>query len=355
MNSRNFGKVRIFCALTGAIVGALSCGDTHNEAVSAGERIRIEVEVDRAERRTLSKTRLFSGVLEPLRQVDITPLPLNAGGGAKVKRLYVDVGDHVRKEQLLAKMDDGELVSALARFQPLKAQYERARRLYAGKAMARARYEEIEATYRARKRQVSRIRENTTLRAPFSGVITDRTAQEGEVYSPRPRPGRSPGLFRLTQLDPLKVDLDVDEHAVAHLREDMAVTMETQAPNDTVITARVLWVNPSADMLSHTFKVRLLAPNPDHVLKAGHFVQARVVLEQKENVLSVSPAALVDGKVYLVRNGIALARPVELGWQCNDYVEIRSGISHGDLIAVSGNKALPDSAAVAVANAQFSD
>mgnify|MGYP006299287521 CR=1 FL=1 len=331
-------------------IAALRCGDRNNEAVSASRQIRIEVEAQRARRQTLNKTRVFSGVLEPLRQVDITPLPLSPGGGAKVERLYVDVGDHVRRGQLLAEMDDGELVRARATFQPLKAQYKRARRLYDGKAMARARYEEIEAAYLAKKRQVSRIRENTTIRAPFSGVITDRTVQEGEIYTPQAGLGRNAGLFRLTQLDPLKVDLDVDEHAVAHLKEDMSVTMKTQAPDDTVITAKVLWVNPSAHMLSHTFKVRLLAPNPRHALKAGHFVQARIVLERKTDALSVPPAALVEGNVYVVRDGTAFARPVRLGWQCTEYVEILSGIAAGDLVVVSGNKALPDSAAVIVAN-----
>jgi membrane fusion protein, multidrug efflux system len=247
-------------------------------------------------------------------------------------------------------MDDGQLVAMTAQFQPLKAQYDRALRLYANKAMSKAEYEQVEAQYVSMKRQVDQIQENTALKAPFYGVITDKTAEEGEIYTPKPIPGRTMGLLELTQLDPLKIDLDVDEKTVPLLKKGMSIQFTVDAMPDTVFTGKVEWINPAANDLSRTFAVRLSVPNAKGKLMAGYFARVSIILGKKENVLTVPEGALIGQKVFVVKDSVALAKMVETGWSTSGMVEIVSGLSEGDKAVVSGNKALPDSALIQLGN-----
>jgi membrane fusion protein, multidrug efflux system len=307
------------------------------------EKIRVIVTVAPAVRMNLEQKQIFTGVLAPMKKAALAPLM-----PGRVNKFMVNIGDRVGQGQILAIMDDGQLVILTSQFQPLKAQYDRALRLYANKAMSKAEFEQIEAQYVAMKRQVDLLQDNTALKAPFYGVITDKTAEEGEIYSPKPIPGRTMGLLELTQLDPLKIDLDVDEKTVPLLKKGMPIQFTVDALPDTVFTGKVEWINPAANELSRTFGVRLLVPNSKGKLMAGYFVRVAIVLGEKQNALAVPEAALIGKKVFVVKDSLALAKLVETGWITSGMAEITSGISEGDRVVVTGNKALPDSALVQV-------
>jgi membrane fusion protein (multidrug efflux system) len=308
-------------------------------------KVRIPVVVDTVRYRTLVRTREFTAVLEPYKQADLAPLTQ----GTRVKRIYVDVGDYVRKGQVLARMDDAMLVSTHVRFETLASQYERQKQLFEKNAISKAQFESIESEYKATKRQLEQIRENTTITAPFNGVVTDVAVEEGEVYSPTlAQMGGTSGLIQLTQLNLLKVDLDVDEDVVSKIEKGMKVKVRVDALGDTAVAGTVQWVNPSAARRSHTFGVRIIVPNKGLTLKAGYFVSLAIITDTRENVLAVPVTALVGKQVFIVENDMALAREVETGWETDAFVEIESGVSQHALVITGGNKALPDSAGVIV-------
>ncbi|MBD3322422.1 MAG: efflux RND transporter periplasmic adaptor subunit, partial [Chitinivibrionales bacterium] len=218
-----------------------------------GAPIRMGVGVTTAEIRTLYRKRSFSGVLEAHKKADLAPMK-----PGKIRRLPFAIGDYVRKGQDLAVMDDADLVAAVARFRPLRKQYERSQNLYAQKAISKAEFEKIEAEYLAMKRAVDNLEENTTIRAPFSGVVTALAAEEGEVYSPQMNamPGAPGGLVQIARLDPLKVDCDLDEKTVLKVNKGMQVEVTADVVPDTVFHGKILWVNPRANPVSHTFEIR---------------------------------------------------------------------------------------------------
>ncbi len=331
-----------------AVLLCLAAGCGKNETGSQSQsRVRMSVRASHARRRELVKSRRFAGVLEPFRRVDLSP---SAPAGARVVHIPVEVGDYVRRGTAVAKMDDARLIALVARFQPLKARYARSQRLLAHNALSEAEFEQVEAEYIALKREVESLEENTTLKAPFSGFVTHIGAEEGEMFSAQAMgmtPGPS-GLVRITQLDPLRLDLEVDDKTVSVIRKGMEVEVVTDVLPDTTFTGEVAWVNPSADPVSHTFEVRLRVPNPDQLLKAGYFAEVRIVLRRKDDALAVPASAVVDDRVYIVTDSIAVSVPVETGWRTDEHVEIVSGIAENSLVVISGNKALPDSALVNV-------
>lgn len=316
-----------------------------SDAQSNQEKIKVEVRTAKVSMRTLYRKKVFTGVMEAYQKADIAPNPPGT-----VQRLYCRVGDSVKKGQVLAKMDDAGLVQAIARFQPMKSQFERSRQLFENGAVSKATYESIESQYLATKRQVESLQENTTIKAPFSGVVTGIAVEDGEMYSPqmsRAMAGSGPGgLIQIARLDPLKIDLQIDDRTIALVKKGMDVDVRTDAIPDSVFSGSVLWVNPLANPSSRTFEARVLVPNASRELKAGYFAEVSVVIDRKDSVLSVPSSALLENRVFTVDQARARSREVNVGFQGDSFIEILEGLTEGDEVVVEGNRALPDSALV---------
>jgi RND family efflux transporter MFP subunit len=345
-------RVRLtIAAITGIVTLLIGCDMPWTSkkglaGAASDSRIRVQVKLGLAERRNLSQEQKIMGVLEAYREADVAPMI-----PGRVKRLSVKIGDVVQAGQIVAEMDDASLASMDAGLQPLKAQYNRAQSLQAANAMSKAQVEAIEAQYVAQKRQFEQLQENTSLKAPFAGVVTSRACEEGEVFSPpmAARPGESRGLVRITQLDPLKLDLDLDDQTVQHVLKGMTVRLTSDAAPDSIpIVGKVEWVNPQANASSNTFAVRIVVPNAKRMLRPGYFSVAHILLSEKKNVLSVPRSAIVDEKVFVVRDSMAVSVKPVLGETTEEYAEVLSGLDENAQVVVAGNKALPDSARVSV-------
>ncbi|MBN2187980.1 MAG: efflux RND transporter periplasmic adaptor subunit [Chitinispirillaceae bacterium] len=336
--------VCISCAV--GLAGVAGCQMTKKKAAAAAERIRLEVAVDTAARRTLNQERKLLGTLSAYRETDLAPVSM---GSVRVRYLPFKIGDYVEKGTVVAKMDDAQFVQTEAQFASLKSQYERSKALFEASALSKAQFEGIEAQYTGMKRQMVTMEENTVLKAPFSGVITAKSVEEGELFSASMMPGASKGVVRITQLNPLKIDLDVDDQTVRFVKKGMRVELTVDNAADSLpVYGRVDYVNPVADAMSRTFGVRIIVQNPRRTLLPGSFVEAHILISTRAECLSVPRTAVVDEKVFTVRDGVALSKRVEVGLLTEKYAEILSGLSDGDIVVVKGNKALPDSAVVTV-------
>jgi membrane fusion protein (multidrug efflux system) len=323
-----------------------SFGKNKNSVETVAERIKIDVGVGTVTRRTLFQERKLLGTLAAYRETDIAPLAM---GAVRVRYLPVKIGDNVAEGQIVAKMDDAQFVSTEAQFTSLKAQYDRTKTLYEASALPKAQFEGIEAQYTSMKRQMENMEENTVLKAPFSGVVTAKAVEEGELYSTPMTPGASKGLLRITQLNPLKIDLDVDDQTIQYVKKGMQVKLTVDNSNDSVpIYGKVDWVNPVANAMSRTFSVRLIVQNPERKLLPGYFAEVHILIGQKENCLTVPRQAVVDERVFVITDSLAVAKKVEVGILTEYDAEIVTGLKEGDRVVVQGNKALPDSAIVNV-------
>jgi multidrug efflux pump subunit AcrA (membrane-fusion protein) len=94
--------------------------------------------------------------------------------------------------------------------------------------------------------------------------------------------------------------------------------------------------------------VRVIIQNPALLLRPGYFAEVHIVLAQKQNALVIPREAVVDDRVFVVRDNMAFSKKPVLGWLTDDHAEILSGIEENDIVILTGNKALPDSALVTV-------
>jgi len=194
------------------------------------------------------------------------------------------------------------------------------------------------------------------LASPIAGVLTSvTTAADGEFAS------SSGTVAEVKDFSEVIVDLDLGTGEVLDVRPGQVVRVGSYAAEDT-FEGTVLRIAPAIDPQSRTFRVEVLVANPDLRLRPGMFVRASIVIERRDDVVTVPPDAVVerDGRLTVfvveyaktpgqeVAQESAQAREVSIGLVSDAAVEITNGLKPGDRVVVSGQDTLKDGTRVIV-------
>ena len=154
---------------------------------------------------------------------------------------------------------------------------------------------------------------------------------------------RATDAFKIADTSHVWVSLDLYEKDLARVHVSQEVEMRTDARPGELFRGRVAFIVPVIDEATRTAKVRLEFPNPKGALHAGQLVTARIVADPKQavsEVLAVPRSAIeqVEGKtVVFVQSGDGFERRnVMLGASGGDHVEVRKGLTAGEVVAVDG-------------------
>jgi len=308
--------------------------------------------------------------------------------------VLVEEGEHVRKDQILARLDDSGYRAALdaakaqyaaaqaqvgqARAQLDQAQHDAnrldsiaARGLVSRQQAEQARTQAVTAqaaliaaqrNAQAAAAQVASAQVNfdyCVVRAPFDGVITDKAAQVGEIVSPFSAGGgfTRTGVATIVDMDSLEVDVDVNESYIGRVRPDMPVEAVLDAYPDWRIPAHVIAIIPSADRSKATVKVRIAFDQKDAriIPEMGvrvSFLEKRADSAEPIAGVLVPKSAIVqrDGHdvVFVIEGERAKQTPVTSGADFNDLKQVTSGLSAGAQMVSVPNAQLADGAKVKV-------
>lgn len=175
---------------------------------------------------------------------------------------------------------------------------------------------------------------NATVRAPFAGVVSQRNAEVGALLSP--------GVVAVTvaDLEELKIVLRVPGREVLRLRPGILVPVTVEGLPEESFQGRIHQIDPVADPQSHLFGVEIRLSDPQGLLRAGLSARVELPLQEREDVVAVPRRAVIEraGRqgVYVVEDGIARFRPLELGVSDPDWVEVRSGLEAGETVVTAG-------------------
>ncbi len=353
-----------YLAITLSLVLILAgcAGKARKEKEKATE-VAFKVGVVEVDRGRVMRVLKYTGIVEAWKKANIVP---EIAG--KIARIYVDEGQRVKKGQLLAELETeriklqlqqarAALEAAKANLEDAERNYQRAKRLLAQQAISKQQFEKIELAYRAAKAQVQqaeaavRLAEHALkvsyMRAPFDGVIAEKLKEEGDFVNPTMGGfGGGPGVLVLVNFDRVKVYVQVPSSDIHKIR----IGQEAYVYNQSGRTrGRVDFIAQYADPLSKTFKVGIVADNPEGIFKPGTFADVEIVYEKKENVVRVPKQAIVNSKyVFVVEEGRARKRQIEPGLEGQRYVEIVSGLREGEKVVVRGLFGLYDGAPVEV-------
>ena len=191
----------------------------------------------------------------------------------------------------------------------------------------------------------------TKIRAPYSGVITERFIDEGERVTTMPRVE----LMELIDVDILMVQVSVPERFVGRIAKEDWVQVSVIGSEQTV-PGMVVLVNEKVDYETRTFRVRVGVENYDYRFKAGQFARVRFPLEDSERGLVVPAAAVVfsGGQpqvfVYRPSNQQVEQRSVQLGFSNADFYQVLAGLAEGEQVVIDDPSVLADGMRVRTEN-----
>lgn len=347
------------------VISIISCKGSNFKNESISIETPFPVSVERIEKRDVEKTLSFVGNLEATEKATIVP---DISG--KLWKIYVDVGERVKKGQILAELDhrhiDLQLEQAKAGFEVAKANlddaktnYLRMEKLYKENAISSQQFEKVKLAYEAAQSQFQQARaalnlaqyqrDVSIMKAPFDGVIVERISEEGDVINPMMGGfGSRGGVLVLMNFSKIKVDLDVSEKDILNMKKGHRAYLEVSSIPGKRFTGEVTIVNLAADAMTKTFKVRAEFENPDLLLKPGTFGTVTIVTDAKKGTLAIKKKGLLENSVFVVENGIARKRNVKTGIENIIHVEIIEGLREGELYVVEGVLGLKDGAKVKI-------
>jgi multidrug efflux pump subunit AcrA (membrane-fusion protein) len=226
----------------------------------------------------------------------------------------------------------------------LKEQYESAlslaRQNYAAVMTARANVANAESQLNLAVRNQS----YANVYSPIDGYVSDRPADLGEYVSTTTK------VATVVKINPLRVRIDIPEQAIPSVSVGQSVSVTTSAWPDRNFSGRVARISPNVTPTSRTLTVEAEIENNSGVLKPGQFATVRI-LETRAAPAVLVPARSVRtesgvSRIFVIKDGKAQERQVQLGQTEGDLVEIKSGVAENETVATSNVEQLSDGMAV---------
>jgi len=268
-------------------------------------------------------------------------------------QVYVKEGQRVAKGQRLARIDDGGLGSELARQEAqttlAKTTYERQKRLWDQKIGSEISFLEAQTNYEAMQAATAQLRSRlgkSVITAPFSGVIDNTLADQGQVVNA----GQTP-VIRLINLSNMYVSASIPEAFLGKVTEGTEVKIRLSSLGKTY-EGKVQQVGNFVNPDNRTFDVKIALPNSDNAIKPNLIATVMVndyttesALLVPENVIQQNAAGNSITYIYDEQgDGSAVAKQVQIeqGYSDDKMVEITSGLKSGDKLIIEGVRSLRD-------------
>ena len=202
------------------------------------------------------------------------------------------------------------------------------------------------ARAQASQREVEAKVAKAEIRAPFNGVAGLRQVSQGAYVA------AGTDIARLEKIDQLKLDFRVPEVYLSKLKTAQQVRVQVDAYPEEAFQGAIYAIEPAVEEATRTVLIRARVANADLKLRPGMFGRVQLQLAVREKAVWVPEQAIVpkgqDAFVFRVANGKADLVKVQTGVRRIGDVEIRSGISAGDLVVTEGTQRIGPGAAVSV-------
>jgi membrane fusion protein, multidrug efflux system len=226
----------------------------------------------------------------------------------------------------------------------LKEQYESAlslaRQNYAAVMTARANVANAESQLNLARRSLS----YANVYSPIDGYVTERTADLGEYVSPTTK------VATVVRINPLRVRIDIPEQAIPAVSVGQSVSVTTSAWPDRNFSGRIARISPNVTPTSRTLTVEAEIENGSGALKPGQFATVRILQSRAQPAVLVPARAVRTesgvSRVFVIKDGHAEERLVQLGQTEGDLVEIKSGVAAGENVATTNVEQLSSGIAV---------
>ncbi len=274
----------------------------------------------------------------------------------RVKEIHFQEGQPIEKGAPLFTLDDSvyqaQLADADARFKLAEQTHKRTAQLFSNKYATAQSADESTSNLAVNAAAVELARvqlEKAHIVAPFAGIVGLRHVSVGEYIT------AGQALVNLEAIDPVKADFRVPEKFLPAIRVGQTIRIKVDAFPEDSFEGKVYAIDPRLDVAGRSLLVRALVPNKDKRLRPGLFARVTVLLQLKEDALSVPEQAIVpqgDSQfVFKIVDGKVQLTKVVTGTRREGRVEIVEGLSAGDEVVTAGQLKIRDGSAVSVVGA----
>jgi multidrug efflux pump subunit AcrA (membrane-fusion protein) len=339
----------------------------------------VTVTTTKVARTTMQRSITLNGKIKPVSEAEIS-----AKVSGKVSRIYFELGQTVKKGDILFKLDDRDfrldlkeaeaglnvtrtaldssLLTAKTNYEDAKRHYERLKRLYEKQIGSKQDLEEAESTYKLKedaynaaklaaqngvtnaRAQLEKARvtyenaklqlEYTVVRAPIGGTIATKDIKVGQYIS------AGTMVATMVDLSALTVETNVPENYINRLQPGDQVEVSVKAIAAQPFLGKINAIAPAVDNTTLNYPVKVRVPNPKNQLKSGMFATVKLTLDRAEQVLAVPLAALGEESgrkyVFTVNRGIAAKKIIITGLSDAQMVQVTDGLTEDEVVVVKG-------------------
>ena len=275
---------------------------------------------------------------------------ITAQVGGIIQEVDVDLGSMVKENQCVAKIWSAAIAEMVAKSVLTHQTLERERKLRAERVTSEKDLQQAEAEHRVACQQVrtfgfsetdiSRTETNSTdpvyleVRAPFAGEIVERTAVRGAlVEAGKP-------LFALADRSTMWAMLNIPESALARVKLGQTVELRVESLPGRTFEARLTWIGAEVDERSRMARARAEVANPDGILRANMFAQARILTRSEDGAILLPSSSIqrIEGNNFVfvkLAEDLFDARAVRTGTKFDGKVEILEGLNPQEVVATA--------------------
>lgn len=316
----------------------------------------VPVSVTPVQRQNLNSYLVLNGIVEPERKVEIY-----SHLSAYVKKIVKEEGDYVKENDVLAQLDDTEIMisynqakiqldQAKLNLEESENNYIRSQELVKRSLVSEQDFQATEAQFKQSQLEYQNRMENfnnlklqldrTKIRALSEGYITERLIEAGDRVSPNTQ------VYTIEDFNPLLIRVFVPTSDAINLALGMSVEVTTDILKGLGFEGKVKLINPRIDVETGTVKVTVEVFDNSLRLQPGMFVKVQIAIGMKENVLVIPRKAILykqnKSYVFVLNRRQVSQREVLLGLLEEDHVEVTEGLNEGEVIVLVGVEGLKD-------------
>jgi multidrug efflux pump subunit AcrA (membrane-fusion protein) len=185
---------------------------------------------------------------------------------------------------------------------------------------------------------------DTQIRAPFDGYVEQRFVNLGQFI--KASAASAVPVISVVRMDPLKVTSEIPEKMAPWIHVDEVVELHVDAYPDRTIHGKITRISPAVNTASRAFPFEAEVPNPDAALKPGTFARVHITSGKVDEIVTVPYAAIQYrygvNRVFVVDGDKLEARELKVGERLGDRIEVMSGVTPGQRVAVTEPDKLSD-------------
>ncbi|HKR05395.1 MAG TPA: efflux RND transporter periplasmic adaptor subunit, partial [Bacteroidia bacterium] len=288
-----------------------------------------------------------SGTVVAFEEVDLV-----SETSGRIIKIYFTEGSHVKKGDLLIKINDEDLQAQLKKtelqIKLAEGQEGRQNQLLKISATSQEEYDIVMnqlGSMKADRDIIKAAINKTEIRSPFNGVIGLKYVNEGSYVSPSTR------IASVQNINPVKVDFSIPEKYSGMVLKGDEVNFSSEATSQQ-FTGKVFAIEPKIDLTTRTLQIRAICDNQNEKIMPGSFAKIELRLKETTDALMIPTQALIPvlkgQTVFICKDGLAQSVPVKTGVRTDAKVQITEGISANDTIITTGINSLKPKAPVKV-------